>query len=140
MESERTKTSLRSDACRILLVDDQELVVRSIARVLQRCGHDVRCVLDGPSALEEARSFGPDLALVDISLPGMDGFELAAQLRAEPAFESLMLVALSGYDAHEIEQQVRDAGFDHHLVKPPCLETLNALIATAANGVSPKPR
>jgi two-component system OmpR family response regulator len=130
----------QAEGCRILLVDDQQRVAESIAEVLRRRGHEVRIALDGPSALEEARAFGPHLAFVDIGLPGMDGFELAERLQAEPALRRVMLVALSGYELESVQQRARDAGFDHHLVKPPSLEAMDALIGSAVRGFPAKAR
>lgn len=112
---------------RVLVVDDQRNILDLIARLLRRRGYDVRTAPDGWSALEQAVSFRPAVVLADIGLPGMDGLELAKRLRNEPALQGTRLVALTGYDGEEMRRQIRDAGFDHHLTKPPTIAELNSL-------------
>jgi signal transduction histidine kinase/ActR/RegA family two-component response regulator len=117
---------------RILVVDDHHDSGESLATLLRLLGHEVRVVYDGPAALETARTFKPQVGLLDIGMPGMDGVELARRLRAEPKVEDLVLVALTGYGRDEDRQRSSNAGFDAHLVKPVDVAALNALLAQRA--------
>src|SRR5690606_5082238 len=103
---------------RILVVDDNEDAAASLALLLSHAGHDVRDVRDARSALDVARSFGPDVVLLDVGLPDMDGWELARRLRAQLGAADLKLIAISGYGQKGDRRRSRDAGIDHHLTKP----------------------
>ena len=117
---------------RVLVVDDNEAVARSLARLLERMyGQEVRVVHDGPSALELAGEFGPEVILLDIGMPEMDGYEVARRLRERPEFSGTLLVALTGWGQDADRERSRDAGIDHHLVKPVDPDELGALIASA---------
>jgi two-component system CheB/CheR fusion protein len=107
-----------SPARRILLVDDNADFVEGLERVLAAMGHDVRSALDGPGGLALAAEFRPDVVVLDIGLPGMNGYDVARRLRTSTGMENVLLVALSGYGQAEDRQRSRAAGFDHHLVKP----------------------
>lgn len=122
---------------RILLVDDNADARGSLAELLSLSGHEVREAPDGPSAIEAARRERPDVALLDLGLPGMDGYELARRLRAEPGLEGLLLVALSGWAGPEDRLRTAEAGFDHHLAKPVALARL--LEALAGPTTRPRP-
>jgi two-component system CheB/CheR fusion protein len=114
---------------RILIVDDNVDVAESIAQLLGMAGHGVRTAYSGPAALEAARSYRPEAVLLDIGMPGMDGYEVARRLRQEAGLEEILLVALTGYGQQEDRRRSRQAAIDHHLVKPVDLETLEALLA-----------
>ena len=86
--------------------------------LLDLYGHRVRTVYDGFAALDAARAEAPDVMLVDIGLPGMDGYEVARRIRGDAAFHTVRLIALTGYGRDEDRQAAIAAGFDHHLVKP----------------------
>ena len=102
----------------ILVVDDNRDAANSLARLLTiLCRQEVRVAYDGPSALEAAASFRPEVVLLDIELPGMDGYEVARNLRARPEFDGTMLVALTGWGQDEDRQRSKEAGFDRHLVQ-----------------------
>ncbi len=103
---------------RVLLVDDHEEAVTALQTLLALWGHEVRMALDGPEALEAAAELEPDLVLLDIGLPGMDGWEVARRLRRMPAAAGATLVALTGYGQDADRAQSREAGFDDHVVKP----------------------
>ena|GEM_PF-928891 len=103
---------------RILIVDDNDDAARSLALLLSHAGHDVRAVRDASSALEAAASFEPDVVLLDIGLPDMDGWELARKLRAQACKPDLKLIAISGYGQKADRRRSRDAGIDYHLTKP----------------------
>jgi signal transduction histidine kinase/DNA-binding response OmpR family regulator len=109
---------------RILVVDDNADAADSLAILLGLQGHETRIAQSGPEALEAAAAFGPDIALLDLGLPGMDGYELAARLRAMAQLRHIRLVALTGYGRSEDRQRTQAAGFDDHLVKPVDLAAL----------------
>jgi signal transduction histidine kinase/CheY-like chemotaxis protein len=117
---------------RLLVVDDNEDVARSLAMMLRLQGHEVRVAGDGPSALEIARADRPELVLLDLGMPGMDGFEVARRLREEPGLEGVTLVALTGWGQEADRRRTREAGFDAHLVKPVEPEQLQHLLAGSA--------
>jgi CheY-like chemotaxis protein len=105
-------------ALRVLIVEDNVDAAESLQMLLELLGHRVDVAHDGPTALDFARAHGPEMMLVDIGLPEMDGYEVARRLRADPAVPSLVLVALTGYGRDEDRRQALAAGFDHHLAKP----------------------
>ncbi|MEJ7637388.1 MAG: response regulator [Singulisphaera sp.] len=113
---------------RILVVDDNHDTAVGLSKLLGKEGHRVQTAYDGPSALEVARSERPQVILADIGLPGMDGYELAREIRKEESTKEALLVAISGYGQDEDLRRSREAGFDHHLVKPVDFDSLIALI------------
>jgi PAS domain S-box-containing protein len=113
---------------KFLVVDDNRDAADSLALLLRLQGAEVRVAYDGPSALDSARASRPDIVLLDLGLPGMDGFEIAAQMRAESALAGTRLVALTGWGQPEHRRATREAGFDHHLVKPVDMGDLRALL------------
>jgi CheY-like chemotaxis protein len=115
---------------RIMVVDDNEDSAEMLAEVLTQKGYEARVAHDGMAALALAEQFQPSIALVDIGLPAMDGYELASHLRALPIQGGLRLIALTGYGQPSDRQKTREAGFDHHLVKPVDLATLEAALAS----------
>ncbi len=116
--------------CRVLVVDDDPAVCDSMTVLLQIEGHEVRPAASGEAALELARSFRPQLVLLDIGLQDMDGYAVARQLRAQQAAdEKLCLVAVTGYGHEAARARSEDAGFDRHLVKPVSPEILCELLA-----------
>ncbi|QDV33723.1 ATP-binding protein [Tautonia plasticadhaerens] len=112
---------------RVLVVDDNEDSARGLVRLLTMLGHDVEAALDGPSAIEAALRHRPEFVLLDIGLPGMDGYEVAERLRAE-GFTDATIIDVSGYGEEAARKRSRDAGFNHHLVKPVDYDRLVALI------------
>jgi PAS domain S-box-containing protein len=115
---------------RILIVDDHTDSARSLATLQTRRGHETRTAFSGPEALRVAAEFLPEAILLDIGLPGMDGFEVARQIRARPALAGTLLIAMTGYASTEDRAQCHAAGFDEHLVKPPDLDVLREWLAT----------
>src|SRR5262249_28850764 len=117
----------------ILVVDDNRDSADSLAMLLRLGGHDVRTAHDGRQALVVAATYRPDLVLLDIGLPGMDGFTVARHLRSRPELAGAVLVALTGYGSDEDRRQAQAAGFNHHMgnpLDPAALQEL--LIALAA--------
>src|SRR5262249_37784704 len=120
--------SANGPACRVLVVDDNTDAADSLAMLLRLTGHEVRIVHDGPAALESAATFRPDVVLLDIGLPGMDGYAVARHLREESCTREVLLIAVSGYGQEEDQLRSRQAGFDHHLVKPVEFTALQQLL------------
>jgi CheY-like chemotaxis protein len=114
---------------RVLVVDDNRDSAESIAMLADLWGHQTRIVYDGPSALAEAQDWHPDVVLLDIGLPGIDGYEVARRLRQMPALDGVLLAAMTGYGQERDRRLSREAGFDIHLVKPVPPETLQELLA-----------
>lgn len=114
---EPNRASQVDPPARVLIVDDNLDSAESMAELLRIWRYDVRISQRGEEAIEEARSFRPAVILLDIGLPGLDGYQVAARLRAE-GLGGELLVALTGYGAEEDRQRSREAGFDHHLTKP----------------------
>jgi PAS domain S-box-containing protein len=114
---------------RVLIVDDNADAALLLGEAVALFGHDVRTAHDGPSALRVAEAFAPDVALVDIGLPLMDGFEVARRLRALPGLTGLRMIAVTGYGQPADRERSRAAGFDVHLVKPVDLDTIEALLS-----------
>ncbi|MBA3231593.1 MAG: response regulator [Acidobacteria bacterium] len=115
---------------RVLLVDDNADASLMLQIALEQVGYVIELAYDGPSALARAQSFQPAVILLDIGLPVMDGYEVAERLRSSPGTHRPVLVALTGYGQDSDRQRSREAGFDHHLVKPVDLEELERLLAT----------
>src|SRR5215510_5699243 len=115
---------------RVLVVDDNVDSAESLAVLLRFYGHDVRLAHDGEAALEEARSYRPDVMFLDLNLPKMDGYEVARRLRLEPAMSGMTLVAMTGYGQEEERRRTREAGFHSHLVKPVDFDTLQDLLSS----------
>ncbi len=105
-------------ARRVLIVDDNTDAADMLATLFAFDGHDVRTAHSGPAALDAIRDFRPDVAFLDIGLPGMNGYELARRLRAEPQLEGMTLVALTGWGQDQDRRRSTEAGIDHHLTKP----------------------
>jgi signal transduction histidine kinase/ActR/RegA family two-component response regulator len=120
-------------ARRVLVVDDNTSAAQSMAMILKLEGFDVQVAFDGESGLEAARAFHPAAILMDIGLPGIDGYELARRIRQDPQLNSglAMLAAVTGYAEPEARRRSREAGFDQHLVKPVDPESVLALLAEA---------
>jgi PAS domain S-box-containing protein len=112
---------------RILLVDDNQDTVRALSRLLALRGHEVATAYDGLTALEIAPKFKPDVLLLDIGLPGLDGYALASRLRAE-GFTDTLMIAITGYAQEGDRARAREAGFDRHFAKPVDFEALATLL------------
>ena len=119
---------------RILVTDDNRDAADSLASLLAAGGHTVQTAYTGEEALRLAPGFAPDLAFLDIGMPGMDGYQTARALRALPQLAGLRLAALTGWGAREDRERSREAGFDHHLLKPAAPEQLAQVLAAASAG------
>ena len=109
---------------RVLVVDDNEDAAASLGALLNLWGHEVQTAHDGRHALAAARQWQPEIILLDIGLPGMDGYEVARHLREDPATSSAFVVALTGYGQEEDRRRSQEAGFNRHLTKPVELDHL----------------
>ncbi|AMV40788.1 ATP-binding protein [Planctomyces sp. SH-PL62] len=117
-----------SRAARILVVDDNLDTASGMVQFLQILGHEVVAAHDGHAAVASAHDFRPDVVLLDVGLPGMDGYQVASALRRDEAHRRAVLIAVTGYGQEEDRRRSRDAGFDHHLVKPVDFDVLASLI------------
>lgn len=113
---------------RIVVADDNEDSAESFAMLLSFSGHEVRIVHDGASALDAVRDFRPDIAFLDIGMPGMTGYEVAQAVRAEPWGREIKLIAVTGWGQPDDRQRARTAGFDRHLIKPIDLAEVDQLL------------
>jgi signal transduction histidine kinase len=123
-----------SSVRRVLVVDDNRDGAESLAMLLRLWGHEVRVAYDGPSALRLAEAERPEVVLLDIGLPGMDGYQVARRLRERSGGARQLLVALTGYGQGEDRRRSQQAGFDHHLVKPLDPDELQRLLTARAAG------
>jgi signal transduction histidine kinase len=122
------KAATRPDALRVLVVDDNADTAELMAESVRTMGHVAQVAYDGPAALRIAAQLHPDVALLDIGLPVMDGYELARHLRALPGLAALRLVAVTGYDQEADRRHTEAAGFERHLVKPIHFEQLEEVL------------
>jgi CheY-like chemotaxis protein len=114
---------------RVLIVEDNDDARQMLHEVLAYNGHDVREARDGASGLALAAQSTPDIALIDIGLPDIDGYEVARRLRASPGGRRMGLVAITGYGQAEDQRRAYEAGFDAHLTKPVATERLKQVMA-----------
>ena len=125
-EKQWSETSVRR---RILVVDDNLDSAESLALLLKIQGHEVRTAHDGLSALDVAADFQPEMVLLDIGMPGMNGYEVARLMRQMPEVQNARLVAQTGWGQEEDRRRAQEAGFDAHLTKPVDLASLQTLLA-----------
>src|SRR5262249_34965620 len=115
---------------RVLVVDDNRDAADSLAMLLKFLGADVNTANDGPSALEALLTYRPSVVMLDIGMPAMDGYEVARRARQQPEAKNVPLIALTGWGQAEDRRRSKEAGIDHHLVKPVDLGALQALLAS----------
>jgi PAS domain S-box-containing protein len=118
---------------RIIVVDDNDDHVQSLGMLLTMMGHTVHHAASGPEAIEKAAEFQPDLMLIDIGMPGMEGYEVARRIRERPGMHDVVLVAQTGWGGDADRQRSREAGFNAHLVKPLSLADLDDVLRTIPN-------
>ncbi len=122
--------------CRVLVVDDNKDAAEILALLLVASGYDVQVAHDGPAALEALVGYRPAAVLLDIGLPGLDGFEVAKRIRQQPTLENIVLVAVTGYGQESDRQRAQEAGFDHHLVKPAAFAKVQEILASVSGSVT----
>jgi CheY-like chemotaxis protein len=115
---------------KVLVVDDNADAAESLAALLSISGHDTRMAHDGPEALQQAERFHPDIVFLDIGMPTLDGLETAKLIRRQPWGKHMVLVALTGWGQSEDRRRSKDAGFNHHLVKPADPAVVEKLLAS----------
>lgn len=115
---------------RILIVDDNVDAAISVAMLLKPGGHDLRLAYNGPQALAVAEEYRPEIILLDIGLPGLNGYEVARKLRTQPEFATIPLIAMTGYGQEDDRRRSEEAGFDRHLTKPIDPDVLHAILAS----------
>lgn len=118
-----------SPARRVLVVDDNQDAADSLATLLDVLGYSVRIAYDGPDAIEAADEFQPEVALLDIGLPRLSGYDIARHVR-EKRGDEVLLVAITGWGQEDDRRKAREAGFDHHFTKPADFDVLIKLIGT----------
>jgi CheY-like chemotaxis protein/anti-sigma regulatory factor (Ser/Thr protein kinase) len=119
----------RAEKRRILVVDDNENAAKVLGMLLTALGNDVRTAFDGFTAIELAESFLPEIILLDIGMPKLNGYETARRIREQPWGKSIVLAALTGWGQEEDKRRTRESGFDHHFVKPVEPAILQKLLA-----------
>jgi CheY-like chemotaxis protein len=117
---------------RVLLVDDNVDTVLSLSMLLKVSGHHIRSAHDGTTAVQAALDYRPDVVVLDIGLPGLNGYEVAKRIRQHPVLKNVVLVALTGYGQDSDRQTSLQAGFNHHLVKPARLADILQILATVS--------
>ena len=117
-EPTRHATATTTESLRVIVADDNKAAAGMMALILKMQGHEVQVCNDGVEAVDEAERFRPDVILMDIGMPNLDGYAAARKIRHETWGQKMLLVALTGWGQEEDRQKTRDAGFDHHLVKP----------------------
>ena len=117
---------------RLLVVDDNMDAADILVMTLQMFGHEVQVAYSGQAALETAVEYQPECVLLDIGLPEMDGYQVAQHLRQQPQTKDVWLIAMTGYGQDSDRQRTKEAGFDHHFVKPVDPQKLQNLLVTLA--------
>jgi CheY-like chemotaxis protein len=128
--TEKSRPDGETRSKRILVVDDSVDTAIGMARLFRTTGHEVEIAHDGNAAIEVARAFLPEVLLLDIGLPGLNGYEVASMLREEEGFKDSVFIAASGYGQQHDRERSRASGFDHHIAKPVDFDLLVELIAT----------
>jgi CheY-like chemotaxis protein len=121
---------------RVLVVDDNRDSAESLALILSLQGHESRCVHDGREALSTGGTYEPDVVILDIGMPGLNGYETARLIRAQPWGRDVTLIAVTGWGRPDDKRRAEEAGFDHHLVKPVELDSLAAVLGRGAHSVA----
>ena len=124
---------------RILVADDDPDSAESLAMLFQLMGHDVRAAHNGVAAVDLAETFRPDLIVLDIGMPGLDGYEVCRRIRQHSWGRDTVIAALTGWSRDEDKDRSEQAGFDHFLVKPVDPKVLENLIAAVGRGPGPEP-
>ena len=122
---------------RILVVEDDPESLQMMGALLGLWGYEPRLVPAGPAALEAVEEEMPDIVLLDLGLPGMDGFEVARRLRGRPGGRDVFIAAVTAYRGEEHQRQAREAGFDRYLMKPVDIDTLRQLLSQTSAGERP---
>jgi CheY-like chemotaxis protein/two-component sensor histidine kinase len=125
----RAQESPSPSGYRLLVVNDNQDAADSLAMLLRLQGHEVRVSYSGMAALEMTKTYTPDVVFMDIGMPGMDGYEAARRMREQPGLGTIVMAALTGWGQQEDRRRTAEAGFNHHLVKPPEPDALEEVLA-----------
>ena len=124
----RDEESSNGKPYRILVVDDNENCAKVLMWTMEMLGHTVKMAVDGKAAIALAQLFHPEIVLLDIGMPGMNGYEICQAMRNEPALQNTVFIALTGWGEREHHERSKEAGFDYHLVKPLDIEALKDIL------------
>ncbi len=122
-------SAAKNNVLHVLIVDDNHASAQTLGWMIELLGHEVRLAHDSQSALDAARDFLPQVVLLDIGLPGTSGYEVCEQMKKLPALQDTVFIAQTGWSQDEHRRRSREAGFQHHLVKPVSLQTLEPILA-----------
>ena len=134
-----TGTAARPSGRKILVADDDQDSAESLAMLFQLMGHEVRAAQNGVTAVDLAEEFRPDLIVLDIGMPGMDGYEVCRRIRQHDWGQAIVIAALTGWTRDEDRDRSAEAGFNHYLVKPVDPKALDDLIARVMRQGAPDP-
>lgn len=130
--TEKRRHAGRMTAERVLIVDDNRDAADTLGSILRLLGADIAVAHDGPAALEAFDSYRPDAVILDIGMPGMNGYDVARAIRSRQNGKRVPIIALTGWGQGEDRRRAREAGFDHHLVKPADIEAPRELLSEAS--------
>lgn len=127
------KAANDAEILRVLVVDDNEASARTLAWAVELEGYEVETCLDGHNAVERARALRPHVVLLDLGMPGMNGYEVCEALRADPRLSHIKIIAQTGWSDAEAQRRTAETGFDLHLVKPVNMAVLNDMLDLLAH-------
>lgn len=136
-ESNSQKEDSTSTPRRMLVVDDNEACAKTMGWTLELMGHEVRLAKDGPDAIKIAKSFHPNLVLLDIGLSGVNGYDVCKHMHELPELKDTVFVAQTGWGQEEHRRHSKEAGFDHHLVKPVSMDDLKIILQRTSTNCRP---
>ena len=135
--SDSQPPELRQRRRRLMVIDDNKDAADSMALLVETAGHRVRTAYDGQEALDLASIFAPDVLLLDLGVPGLNGFEIARRIRRQPWGRKVALIAVTGWGQEQDRQRTAEAGFDAHLIKPVGTADLLRALRSCAPTASP---
>ena len=122
----------KADAMRIMIVEDNEALAQTTGWLVEMIGYDYKLAADAKQAIATYADYKPHVFMIDIGLPGMNGYDLCRELKSRPELANAVFIAQTGWGESEHRRLTQEAGFDHHLVKPLYLETLESVLAEIA--------
>lgn len=122
-------SAAKNNALHVLVVDDNHASAQTLGWMIELLGYEVRLAHDSQSAIDAAQDFLPQAVLLDIGLPGKSGYEVCEQMKKIPALQNTVFIAQTGWGQDEHRRRSQEAGFQHHLVKPVSLQTLEPILA-----------
>lgn len=131
MNPQDTSSSTTDTVPRVLVVDDNKDSAQTLGMMLKIMGNDVRTAHDGLEAIEQAADYRPHVILLDLGMPKLNGYDVCRRIREQDWGSDMMIIALTGWGQAEDRQRTKEAGFDHHLVKPVDVAKLNELLESS---------